>query len=69
VPRTSTGDSSTRRSRSWPTGGAESRGVDLIVIGRHGMSAVKRFLLGSVADRVMRRPTCSSCGSYFLRKK
>lgn len=37
---------------------AESRGVELIVIGRQGMSAVKRFLLGSVADRVVRHATC-----------
>jgi nucleotide-binding universal stress UspA family protein len=37
---------------------AESRGIDLIVIGRQGMSAVKRFLLGSVADRVVRHATC-----------
>jgi nucleotide-binding universal stress UspA family protein len=37
---------------------AESRGVDLIVIGSQGMSAVRRFLLGSVADRVVRHATC-----------
>src|ERR1035441_9113551 len=37
---------------------AESRGVDLIVIGSQGMNAVRRFLLGSVADRVVRHATC-----------
>jgi nucleotide-binding universal stress UspA family protein len=37
---------------------AESRHVDLIVIGRQGMSAVRQFLLGSVADRVVRDATC-----------
>ncbi len=29
--------------------------ADLIVIGRHGKSGVKRFLLGSVADHVIRQ--------------
>jgi nucleotide-binding universal stress UspA family protein len=37
---------------------AESRGVDVIVIGSQGMSAVRRFLLGSVVDRVVRHATC-----------
>ena len=27
---------------------------DLIIIGIHGMSAMRRFLIGSVADRVVR---------------
>lgn len=36
---------------------ASKQGVDLIVIATHGRSGVKRLLLGSVADRVVR----SSC--------
>jgi nucleotide-binding universal stress UspA family protein len=37
---------------------AESRGVELIVVGRRGANAVARFLLGSVADRVVEHATC-----------
>jgi nucleotide-binding universal stress UspA family protein len=37
---------------------AESRGVELIVLGRQGVNAVERFLLGSVADRVVQHATC-----------
>jgi nucleotide-binding universal stress UspA family protein len=37
---------------------AESRGVELIVVGRRGLNAVARFLLGSVADRVVQHATC-----------
>ncbi|HEY4896320.1 MAG TPA: universal stress protein [Solirubrobacteraceae bacterium] len=44
----------------------ESRHVDLIVIGRQGMSVVRQFLLGSVADRVVRHATCSSSASQSL---
>lgn len=38
---------------------AEKRSVDLIVMGTHGRRGVKRFLLGSVAEEVVRRATCS----------
>lgn len=34
---------------------AEARDADAIVMGTHGRSAVKRFLMGSVAERVLRR--------------
>lgn len=37
---------------------AESREVELIVLGRQGVNAVARFLLGSVADRVVHHATC-----------
>jgi nucleotide-binding universal stress UspA family protein len=37
---------------------AQDQGADLIVIGTHGYGAVKRFLLGSVADRVVRQASC-----------
>lgn len=37
---------------------AEARDVELIVIGRHGQHTVARFLMGSVADRVVRHATC-----------
>lgn len=37
---------------------AESRGADLIVLGRRGMHRMARFLLGSVADRVVEYATC-----------
>jgi nucleotide-binding universal stress UspA family protein len=37
---------------------AESRDVELIVIGRHGLHTVQRFLMGSVSDRVVRHATC-----------
>ena len=33
---------------------ATERGVDLIVMGTHGRKGVKHFLLGSVAERVVR---------------
>lgn len=38
------------------TAGAES--AAMIVMGTHGRSGVARFLLGSVADRVVRTATC-----------
>jgi nucleotide-binding universal stress UspA family protein len=37
---------------------AERRHVDMIVIGRHGMSAVERFLVGSVSSKVMSLAHC-----------
>lgn len=38
---------------------AQSHGVDLIVVGSHGYGAARRFLLGSVADRLARHASCS----------
>jgi len=37
---------------------AETRDVELIVVGRRGLHPVERFLLGSVADRVVQHATC-----------
>lgn len=37
---------------------AEARKVELIVVGRHGKHTFERFLMGSVADRVVRHATC-----------
>jgi len=38
---------------------ATRRGVDLIVIGHRGLSAVERFLMGSVSTQVAHRATCA----------
>lgn len=38
---------------------AEELGVDLVVLGSHGTSGIKRFLLGSVSDRVLEYAPCS----------
>lgn len=38
---------------------AERDQADLIVVGSHGMSALDRFLLGSVSDKVLRYADCS----------
>lgn len=37
---------------------AEARGADLIVVGRRGLHTMERFLMGSVADRVVQHATC-----------
>jgi universal stress protein A len=37
---------------------AESQAIDLIVMGTHGREGVARFLIGSVAETVVRRATC-----------
>ena len=38
---------------------AEAHGADTIVLGSHGHGLVRRFLLGSVADRVVRQSQCA----------
>ncbi len=37
---------------------ANEHGVELIVLGSHGHGVVRRFILGSVADRVLRQASC-----------
>jgi len=36
---------------------AETHGVDLIIVGSHGRGGVERWLIGSVAERVVRHAT------------
>ncbi|WP_049927753.1 universal stress protein [Halopiger goleimassiliensis] len=38
---------------------ADEHGVDVIVMGTRGLSGIDRFLLGSVAEHVMRNAECS----------
>ncbi len=38
---------------------AEQHGVDLIVVGSHGRGGMERWLIGSVAERVVRHATCN----------
>jgi nucleotide-binding universal stress UspA family protein len=38
---------------------AEKKAVDLVVMGTHGRRGVKRFILGSVAEEVVRQAPCS----------
>lgn len=38
---------------------AEEEGVDLIVLATHGHGGIRRFFLGSTAERVMRYAPCS----------
>ena len=40
------------------TGYAKDNAIDLIVVGTHGRGAIQRFLIGSVADRIMRTAPC-----------
>jgi nucleotide-binding universal stress UspA family protein len=37
---------------------AREEGVDLIIMGTHGRGGLERFLVGSVADRVIRTASC-----------
>jgi nucleotide-binding universal stress UspA family protein len=37
---------------------AEDRGADVIVVGSHGRTGVKRLFLGSVSERVVRHAHC-----------
>jgi len=37
---------------------AEEYGVDLIVLATHGLTGLEHFLIGSVAERVVRKATC-----------
>lgn len=39
-------------------GAAEARGTELIVVGGHGLHALERWLLGSIADRLVRHAPC-----------
>jgi nucleotide-binding universal stress UspA family protein len=39
--------------------GAEKNEADLIVVGSHGYSAVERFFMGSVSEKVLRHAPCS----------
>lgn len=38
---------------------AERIGADLIIVGTHGRTGVRRVLMGSVAERVVRHAACS----------
>jgi len=38
---------------------AEERGSDLIIVGNKGMTGAKRFLLGSVPDKISHHAPCS----------
>ena len=40
---------------------AEQGGYDMIVIGSKGRSAIGRFLMGSISDRVVHHAHCSVC--------
>ena len=37
---------------------AKNNAIDLIIVGTHGRGAIQRFLIGSVAERVMRTAPC-----------
>jgi nucleotide-binding universal stress UspA family protein len=40
------------------TGYAAANAIDLIIVGTHGRGAIKKFLMGSVAERVVRTAPC-----------
>ncbi|MGB8329437.1 MAG: universal stress protein [Polyangiales bacterium] len=44
---------------------ADSHGVDLIIVGSHGRGGVERWLIGSVAERVVRH---ASMNVYVVRR-
>lgn len=44
---------------------AEGHGVDLIVLGSHGRGGMERWLIGSVAERVVRH---AACNVYVVRR-
>ena len=37
---------------------AEDEGVDMIVMGTHGRTGVRRLLMGSIAERIVRTASC-----------
>jgi nucleotide-binding universal stress UspA family protein len=37
---------------------AAANAIDLIIVGTHGRGAIKQFLMGSVAERVVRTAPC-----------
>jgi nucleotide-binding universal stress UspA family protein len=37
---------------------AAARGTDLLVLGTHGRTGVRRFIMGSIAERVLREASC-----------
>src|SRR2546426_8698870 len=43
---------------------AEERGADLIIVGNKGMTGAKRFLLGSVPNKISHH---TPCGVYIVR--
>lgn len=47
---------------------AKDEGIDLIIIGTHGAKGLEKILLGSVAERVVKRSACPAL-LYKPRKK
>ena len=44
---------------------AEDHGIDLIIVGSHGRGGMERWLIGSVAERVVRH---AACNVYVVRR-